>query len=123
MNYRGDLDNINSFFPEYDSININGKKYNHPWANLKKIFRPGDQIRIAVYVSSPNTQKVFYNIKHNRKKNDIWSENNKFEITVDRSKLGKNEISIFYKSDSNYHLNDGWDGLISITYVVVDDCN
>lgn len=122
MKYRGELEKKSTFFPEYESLNINGVIYKEQWAHLKEIFRPGDQIEITVYVTSPNTQKLYYKIVNNsNEKNIDWTEKNHFTIFVDDSKFGRVEKFIYFKSDASYHLHNasGYDGLIPITYMVV----
>lgn len=122
MKYRGNIEKQSTFFPEYDSLNINGIKYTNVMISLKQIYRPGDQIDIAAYVTAPNTQKLYYCIiinKHSSPKE--WTDSNKFKIQVDNKKIGRNNINIYYKSDATYHLHEGWDGIISITYTVLDE--
>ena len=120
MKFRGDLDMISTFFPEFESLNINGEvcKYGH----LKTIFRIGDTIEITIYVSSPNTCKLYYALCNSGEPpKDNWVESNHFSILIDGSEYGNIYKYIYFKSDSDYHMNDklGYDGLIPISYTVV----
>lgn len=120
MKFRGDIEKKSTYFPEYESLNINGKIYKNSWAHLEEIFRDGDEIEITIYVTSPNTQKIFYKMdNHFGKKNENWTEKNHFKIEIDNTKLGKNEKIIYFKSDADYHMNGEWDGLVTISYTVV----
>ena len=119
MKYRGSIEKQSTFFPEYESLNINGIIYRQHWAHLDEIFRPGDEIEITIYVSSPNTQKVYYMISGENKNEEVWSENNHFKILVGDNNFGRIKKTIYFKSDSNYHMNGEWDGLVSISYIVV----
>lgn len=120
MKYRGNLDNKSTFFPECESLNINGIIYNENWAHLDELFRPGDQLTVTIYVTSPNTQKVYYCIQNNDIKKFKWSESNTFQIQIDNHHLGNNTLYVFYKSNSSYHLQSNWDGVATISYTVVD---
>lgn len=122
MNFKGSIEKKSTYFPEYESLNINGKTYKNPWANLKGIFRPGDEIEIYVYATAPNTQKILYKLVNNSELNSgEWEEKNHFKIIIDDKKIGNVKKTIMFKSDADYHLNNdyGFDGLIPITYTVV----
>lgn len=122
MNFRGSIEKKSTYFPEYESLNINGKIYKNSWAHLEDIFRSGDEIEIYIYVIAPNTQKILYKLVDDSElSSGKWVEENHFKIVIDDKKIGEVAKTIMFKSDADYHLDNdyGFDGLIPITYTVV----
>ena len=120
MKFRGDIEKKSTYFPEYDSININGKIYKNESAHLKELFRYGDEIEISVYIIAPNTQKLLYKLSDGYcVSKGEWTSSNHFKIKIEDKQYGKINKTLYYKSDAEYHLYKDYDGLITITYTVV----
>lgn len=116
MSYRGDIEKKSTYFPELESINVNGKSYNYMIVILPEMYRVGEFLEVTVYVTVPNTQKISFKLD-----NSEWTDDNHFKILIDDTQYGSAKKTIYYKSDADYHMLSqlNCDGFVEITYTVV----
>lgn len=124
MKYKGDTDNVNTYFPDIEAININGKIIKQPSNNeIKAPLRRGDVLEITIYTSVPPNQKVYYALWEHGKKEITWKEDNKFLMRIDDSdEIGENSCMIIVKSNQNIHRINSFpesDARCLINYIVL----
>ena len=101
IKYRGEVENIDTYFPKIDRINVNGKIYSCSSVELDVNLRRGDELDIILYASTPPNQKVYYAISA---QNLEWQESPRFHIQIDETDyIGENTIIFLIKSDQEYH--------------------
>lgn len=105
MRYKGDKEKVNTYFPEIEAININGKIIKQPAHNqLKTLLRKGDMIEITIYAVVPPNQKVYYTLWNARNNELNWKEDNKFLIKIDEDEcVGEHCLMILMKSNQEFH--------------------
>lgn len=123
MEYKGNIENENTYFPSVESVQINGIHYPYTSIELKKVFKKGEKIEITLFCLTPPDQKIFYAFSKNVDSLD-WVETNTFTYQIDNElKYGRNTILVFIKSDKDYHKisnnNQEYDGVCVIEYLLV----
>lgn len=124
LNYRGDKEKIESYFPSIDSLQINSDNFqNGHIIHLDKIYRIGDTLEIVVFASSPPNQDILYSFEYGNIKSD-WIKENRFKIEINESHIGNASLFILIKSTLKYNKYNGrYDDSCIFSITVVPNIN